>query len=447
MSKLPSRTTNSQLTELLPPKLSSLFFRPGADGPVYIPSRYKIGKGGRGSAKSWGFGSVLVLLGAHFTLRVLCVRELQNSIQESVHKLLSDRIEDMHLSQYYEVQRERIVGASGTEIIFAGIKTDPGKIKSTEGINICFVEEAEKVSEASWRVLIPTIRGPGSEIWICFNPREETDPTYKRFALRMPPRARRIHINWDDNPWFPPELELERRYALQQISEAKDDDERAQAQADYDHVWLGYCQKNSNASIFRRRVVIEAFGEPHEKQVIRYGGDWGFANDPTALIRFWITDHDELVDVDGQMQVVPVQELWISHEAYGYRVENDEIPKLFDTVPGSRLWPIKADCARPETISHVAKFGFNIAAAEKWPGSLEDGIAHVKAFRKIHIHDRCKKMQEEARLYSYKVDRITSEVLPIVVDKHNHGWDAVRYGLDGYIQRRGVAAQWARLAE
>jgi phage terminase large subunit len=447
MLKPPARTTNQQLTELLPPKLSPLFFRETPTGPVYIPSRYKIGKGGRGSAKSWGFGSILVLLGAQFTLRILGVREIQNSIQESVHKLLADRIEGMGLSPYYEVQRERIVGANGTEIIFAGVKTDPGKIKSMEGINICFVEEAEKVSEASWRILIPTIRGPGSEIWICFNPRDELDPTYKRFALRMPPRARRVTINWNDNPWFPPELELERRYALSLIEHATDDDDRAQAQADYDHVWDGETQKNSNASIFRRRVVVEVFGEPHEKQRIHLGADWGFANDPTALIRFWITDHHEEIEVDGQMVQHPVQELWISHEAFGYRVENDEIPKLFDTVPGARLWPIKADCARPETISHVARFGFNIAAAEKWQGSLEDGLAHVKAFRKIHIHQRCKKMQEEARMYSYKVDRITGEVLPIVVDKWNHGWDAVRYGLDGFIQRRGIAAQWARLAE
>jgi phage terminase large subunit len=118
---------------------------------------------------------------------------------------------------------------------------------------------------------------------------------------------------------------------------------------------------------------------------------------------------------------------------------------LFDSVPGSRKWPIKADCARPETISYVARQGFNIAAAEKWPGSLEDGVAHLKGFVKIHIEERCKHMQEVARLYAYKIDRVTDEVLPIILDCHNHGWDAIRYGLDGHIQRRGVSAQWARL--
>jgi phage terminase large subunit len=426
----------SQPPQLLPPKLRSLFFRQTADGrAAYIPSRYKIAYGGRGSAKSWGFTGTAATLAEQKPLRILCVRELQNSIQESVHKLLSDRIESLGLADSFEIQRQGIYGRNGAEFIFAGIRNDPAKIKSTEGIDICLVEEAEKVSEESWRILIPTIRKPGSELWICFNPREQTDPTYKRFVLSTPPQCRRIKINWDDNPWFPTALELERQYALQLIREATDDDERVQLQADYDHVWEGDTQRRSDAAVFRRRVVVEAFDEPPDKTRLYFGADFGFANDPTALIRFWITEQGG------------AEELWISHEAFGYRVEIDETPQLFDTVPGSRKWPIKGDCARPETISYLSRQGFNIAAAEKWTGSVEDGIAHVKAYRKIHIHSRCKRLQEEARLYSYKIDRVTGEVLPVVVDNWNHGWDAVRYGLDGVIQRRGVAAQWARLAQ
>lgn len=443
-----NRQNPSEMVELLPPKLRDLFFRRGPTGPIYCPSRYKIAYGGRGSAKSWGFARLALVLATIWKIRALCVRELQNSIQESIHKLLSEQIDGLGLSQFYTVQNNSIFTSAGSEFIFAGIKTDPGKIKSTEGIDICLVEEAEKVSENSWRVLIPTIRKINSEIWVAFNPREETDPTYKRFVLRLPPGARRVKMDFCDNPWFPPALEYERQYALTQISEAKDDDERIQAQADYDHVWMGATQKNSNASIFRRRVVIEVFGEPHEKQRIFYGADWGFANDPTALIRFWITEYTKsFTGDDGVTLIKDVQDLWISHEAFGYRVEIDETPKLFDTVPGCRVWPIKADAAQPQVISYIGRQGFSITAAEKWDGSLEDGIAHLKGFERIHIHERCKHMQEEARLYAYKVDRITGEVLPIVVDKHNHGWDAVRYGLDGYIQRRGVDAEWARLAQ
>lgn len=420
--------------------MRDLFFRPGSDGgAIYIPSRYKVAKGGRGSTKTWSYAGVAASLSAVRPLRVLWVREIQQSIKESVHKLMTDRIDSLNLRPYFNVQDQGIYGYNGTEHIFAGVKSDPGKIKSTEGIDLCIVVEAEKISEASWRTLIPTIRKPGSEIWVEYNPRELTDPTHKRFALRMPPDCRRVHVNFDSNPWFPKELELERQYALQLINEAADDDERTQLQADYDHVWLGECQSRSDAAVFRRRVVIEDFEGPPEKVRLLFGSDWGFANDPTVLIRFWITHHKDERGKD-------YQELWISHEAYGYRTEIDRIPDLFATVPDADKWPIKGDSARPETISYVRRQGFNIAAADKWPGSVEDGVEHIKGFRKIHIHTRCKRLQEEARLYSYKVDRITGDVLPVIVDAWNHGWDAIRYGLDGYIQRRGNLGVWAKLA-
>jgi phage terminase large subunit len=419
--------------------MRDLFFRPGPGGvPVYIPSRYKVAHGGRSSAKSWSFAGLTVVLGSQHKLRILCAREYQTSIRDSIYKLICDRIEQMGLLRYYEIQAQAIFGVNGTEFIFAGIKTDPLKIKSLEAIDICLVEEAERVSEPSWKYLIPTIRTKhgSSEIWVCFNPRDETDETYKRFILRDRPDMRRVEINWSDNPWFPAELKAERENDWGRIAECTDDDERAQLQADYDHIWQGKLQKNSNASVFRRRVIVETFGEPHEDTRIFYGADWGFANDPTALIRFWVTENSD-----------NTQELWISHEAFGYGVEIDETSQLFDSVPGSRVWPIHADCAQPQVISYMARQGFNISAAEKWPGSLEDGVRHLKGFVRIHIHERCKHMHEEARLYAYKVDRITSEVLPIIVDAHNHGWDSVRYGLDGYIQKRGVNAQWERLGQ
>lgn len=419
-----------QGNDFLAPKIRDLFFRRGPNRQaIYVPSRYKIAYGGRGSGKSWGFARVAAALTSNRPLRVLAVRELQNSIQESIHRLLSDQIDGLGLRPWFDIQKQGIFGKNGSEFIFAGIRNDPGKIKSTEGVDICLVEEAEKISEQSWKILIPTIRKAGSEIWVCFNPREESDPTYQRFVLRPPPDSRSALVNWNDNPWFPEALEFERQYSLSLINEATDDSERSQLQADYDHVWEGATQRNSQASIFRRRVVIESF-DPPEGVRFHFGADWGFANDPTALVRFWVQD----------------DELWIDREAFGYRVEIDETPQLFDSIPGAREWPIKADSARPETISYMRRRGFNIAAAAKWHGSVEDGIAHIKGFRKIHIHERCKHMQEEARLYSYKVDRVTGEILPIIVDAHNDGWDAVRYGLDGYIQSRGGLGVWAKLA-
>lgn len=424
-------------SKLLPPKLRDLFFKPGTHGrPVYIPSRYKVAYGGRGSAKSWGFAGAAAAFCTQKKLRILCAREFQTSIKDSIHQLICDRIIDLGLSEYFEITDKAIYGSNGSHIGFAGIKNDPGKIKGWDGADICLVEEADTVSKESWKFLTPTIRKPGSEIWVAFNPRDETDETYKKFVTRPMPASicRIVKMDWHDNPWFPVALKIEREMLIAAINECTEDDERSQLQADYDHIWEGACQTNSNASVFRRRVVTHAFEPPTEGTVFRFGADWGFANDPTALVRMWITTNDKRQE-----------ELWIDHEAFGYRVEIDETPQLFDSIPGARDWPIRADAARPETISYVARQGFNLAAAEKWPGSLEDGIAHVKSFVKIHIHTRCKHMQEEARLYAYKIDKVTGEVLPIVVDKNNHGWDAVRYGLDGIIQRRGAYDLWRRL--
>ncbi|MBK1484926.1 PBSX family phage terminase large subunit, partial [Enterobacter hormaechei] len=128
--------------------------------------------------------------------------------------------------------------------------------------------------------------------------------------------------------------------------------------------------------------------------------------------------------------------LYIEYEAYGQQTELDHMPELYDTIPGARDWPIKADSARPETISYLKRQGFNISAAEKWQGSVEDGIAHLRGFDEIIIHPRCKNVAREARMWSYKTDRITGEVLPKLADGDEHTWDAIRYSLDGHIKRK-----------
>lgn len=432
---------SAQKSALLPPKLSGLFFERAPGGkPYYARSRYKVAHGGRASGKSTGFARMAINLATQIPLRFMCVREVQNSIAASVHRLLVDTIDQLGVRHQFDVTKEAIRHQGGAEFSFFGIKTDPDKIRSAEGIDVCFIEEAHKISETSWKVLLPTIRGKAGrpfgtrpEIWICFNPNLDDDPTYRRFVLNTPPDCRRVEMNWDSNPWFPESVELERQYAIQLINTAADDDARVQYQNDYDHVWGGKTQQHTNASIFRRRVVVEDFPDPPQGTRLFFGADWGFANDPTALICFWMSEDQT--------------ELFIGHEAYGYHTEIDLTPDLFDRIPESRRWPIKADCARPETISYMARKGFNIAGAAKWNGSVEDGIEHIRAFKRIHIHERCVKMQEEARLYQYKVDRTTGDVLPIVMDAYNHGWDAIRYGLDGFIQRRGVNAIWAKLGE
>ena len=382
---------------------------PEAFSELFQKSRYKVFYGGRGSGKSESFARALLVMGGMRKLRVLCTREFQSSIADSVHYLLKDQIEQLGMSSFYVVTKTSIVGLNGTTFIFKGVHHNIQEIKSTEAIDRCWVEEAQSVSKESWEILIPTIRKEDSELWLSFNPMDENDPTYQGFVINPRPGSIIRKVNYDENPFFPETLRQEMEYC-----KAIDYDA-------YMHIWEGECAHISNAAIFKNRVRVDTFTCPDKIDRIFYGADWGFSNDPNTLIRYYI--HDEC--------------LWIEYEAYGIGIEIDDIPEFYDRVPGSRQWPIKADSARPETISYVRRKGFNIQGAEKWEGCVEDGISHIKAFKEIVIHDRCKHTKEEARLYSYKVDPKTGDILPKIVDKHNHTWDAIRYGLDGYIQARG----------
>lgn len=374
---------------------------------LFRPSRYKVAFGGRGSGKSWGIARALLVLGIGMPIRVLCAREFQNSIQESVHRLLSDQVEALAVSGFYDIQQTIIKGRNGTEFIFFGIKNNPTKIKSTEGIDICWVEEAEKVSNESWQILIPTVRKDKSEIWVSFNPDSADDPTYQRFVLNTPPNTTLIPINWSDNPWFPDVLKAEKDYLASVDPEA------------YEHVWNGKCRKHSQAQILKGKYRIEEFTPESSWNGPYFGADWGFSKDPTALVKCWI---------NGNL-------LYIEYEVWGVGVEIDQVPNMFSYVPDSRLHVIRADSSRPETISYIKRNGYpNTVAAEKWKGSVEDGIARLRAFETIIIHPRCARTAEEAHLYSYKVDKLTGDVLPEIVDAHNHCIDSIRYALEPIIK-------------
>ena len=384
--------------------------------PLFTPSRYKILYGGRGGAKSWGIARALLLLSLQTELRILCAREFQKSIKESVHHLLEEQIYALGLQAYFRITLTSIRSVNGSEFIFSGLKTNITAVKSMEGIDICWVEEAEKVSKESWDVLIPTIRKEGSEIWISFNPDSDTDPTWKRFVEKPPVNSTVIEIGFRDNPFFPDVLRSEMEEC------------RANDPDTYEWVWEGKCRTITDANIIKR-ARIDVFDTPAKIDRIFFGADFGFANDPNTLDRGFIID----------------KVLYIDYAVHKVRCEIDDIPALYDTVPDSRRWPIKADGARPETISYLRRQGFNISAAEKWQGSVEDGIAHLNGFKEIIIHERCTHLDrrclnphQETRMYKYKIDPVTNEVLPVIVDKHNHHIDGWRYMLDGYIQRRGA---------
>lgn len=408
------------------------------------PSRYKIYYGGRDSAKSWSFAEALVRIAKDRPIRILCTREFQISIKDSVHKLLKDTIRRLGLDEWFNVTQASITSRAGAEFIFKGIKHFVGEVKSTEGIDICWVEEAHNTSEDSWYTLIPTIRKEGSEIWISLNVTDELAPTHKRFITNTPPDSIIHMVNYDQNPYLTNTSRREIEY-LKRVDFAA-----------FEHIYGGKPKKISDAIIFGGRYEVQAFPDNLWEKADRllFGADWGFAQDPSVLTRAFMlpcVPRDEDPDYLKGM----FHDLYIEYEAWGIGVEfageivdgKGELERLFRSVPGADKWPIKADCSRPETISFMSGCGLNIDAAEKWDGCVEDGITHIKGFRKIYIHPRCTHTIDEAGLYSYKKDKITNEVLPVILDKHNHCWDAVRYSLDGYIQRTGSMGVWARLGK
>jgi phage terminase large subunit len=358
---------------------------------LFNPHRYKVFYGGRGSSKSWSFAIALIIKSLQGKYRILCAREFQSSISDSVYHLIETQIERLGLSRYFDVRKAEITSCMGSSFIFKGLRLNPLEIKSTEGINIAWIEEGQSVSEQSWGILTPTIREENSEIWVSFNPLNEEDPTYQRFVVNQQPDSYVRKVNWSDNPYFPAVLEQERLHMLRTDPDA------------YQHVWEGDVLRISDAVIFKGKFEVSAFETPANVRFY-HGADWGFAKDPTALVRCFVV---------GNI-------LYVDRESYGVGVDLDDTPALFERIDTARIWPIKADNSRPETISFMRQRGFNISGAEKWPGSVEDGIAHLRSFDRIVIHERCKHTAEEFRLYSYKVDRQTGDILPVVVDAHNH---------------------------
>ena len=216
---------------------------------LFEPQRYKVCYGGRGGAKSWGIARALLILGAKSQQRILCAREFQTSIKDSVHKLLCDQIDSMGLTGFYEITDKSIRGKNGTEFFFVGLRNNVTNVKSIEGVDICWVEEAQTVSKTSWNVLIPTIRKEKSEIWVSFNPELDTDETYQRFVLHSPENCKVVKINWSDNPWFPETLRIEKDALRDRDIEA------------YNTVWEGLCRQTVDGAIFAREIQMAELEE------------------------------------------------------------------------------------------------------------------------------------------------------------------------------------------
>jgi phage terminase large subunit len=381
--------------------------------PFLQPSRYKGAHGGRGSGKSHFFAEMVVE--AHLMdqrRRTVCVREVQKSLAQSVKRLLELKIEQMGAGAYFEVQESVIKSKHGDGlIIFQGMQNHTAdSIKSLEGYDCAWVEEAQSLSQRSLDLLRPTMRKGGSELWFTWNPNQASDPVDALLRGEVPPPDSIIReVNYTDNPWFPDELKAEMEY------------DRSRDPEKYSHVWMGSYLTNSEARVFRN-WRIEEFEAPPDA-IHRLGADWGFAVDPTVLVRCYIAGRT----------------LYVDYEAYMVGCEITSTPDLFMTVPDAERWPIIADSARPETISHMRRHGFpKILPAVKGPKSVEEGIEWLKSFD-IVVHPRCQHLIDELSLYSYKTDPLTGMVLPALADRDNHCIDALRYALEG-VRRAKVSA-------
>ena len=374
---------------------------PTAFKSLFKSHRFKVVYGGRGGAKSGSFARALLIRAMQQPTRIVGAREIQLSISDSVKRLLDDLIAQYRLESFFRSTRNEITAKNGSLFFFVGLKHDPQKIKSMEGVDICWVEEADAVSQDSLDLLIPTIRKEDSEIWFSYNPRDIKAPVHQMFVENSRPNAWVQKVNYDVNPWFPEVLRREMEY------------DRGHDPGKYQHIWLGEPVKYSEALVFHN-WRIDTFEAP-ESTIFYLGADWGFSQDPTALGRMYIDDASRT--------------LYIDYEAYGIGVEIDKTPALFDTVPEARKWIITADSARPETISYMNRHGFNINAAKKGAGSVEDGVEFIKSYSVV-IHERCKRVQYEFGAYSYKTDKRTNEILPILEDKNNHYIDLIRYALE-----------------
>ena len=379
---------------------------------LFQPSRYKVLHGGRGSGKSWAVAQALLAIGVSRRVRVLCAREVQKSIRDSVHRLLSDQVQSMGLAGHYEVLESIISGKNGTEFLFAGLAQHTvASVKSFEGCDLCWIEEAQTVSKKSWDILIPTIRGEDSEIWVTMNPILDTDETYRRFVLSPPPGATVVQMNWRDNPWFPPVLEQEREHCL------------ATSPSDYDNIWEGQCRAAVEGAVYAGEVAAAmSHGRicniPYDP-ALKVHAVWDLGwNDSTAII---------LVQrVRSEVRVIEyIEDDHKTLDHYAALLNSKPYNWGYDFLPhDGRTKDFKTGKSAEEILR---RFGRKVKITPNI--GVESGIRSLRlAFPQIYF-DRVKAagLIECLKRYRRVINQQTGEAGAPLHDAASHGADAARY--------------------
>ncbi|AFI45248.1 PBSX family phage terminase large subunit [Pasteurella multocida] len=397
----------------IPPKLTPVFSKPNM--------RYRGSFGGRGSAKTRTFAKMTAVVAYQRAMNnesgvILCGREFMNSLEDSSLEEIKQAIRsEPFLEAFFEIGEKFVRTKCGRiSYVFTGLRHNLDSIKSKARILLAWVDEAESVSEIAWQKLLPTVRESNSEVWVTWNPEKKGSATDLRFRQSIPENAMIVEMNYTDNPWFPDVLEQERLNDKKRLDDAT-----------YRWIWEGAYLEASEAQIFKGKYEELEFKPNQDFNGPYFGLDFGFAKDPTAVVKCWVFDNN----------------LYIEYEAGKTGLELDHTADFVkERVPDIERHILRADSARPESISYLKRNGIpRIEEVKKWSGSVEDGIEHIKSYRKVYIHPRCKETLREFRLYSYKTDRLTGDVLPTVLDEHNHYIDAIRYALNPLIQSKNAA--------
>lgn len=401
-------SASTDLTARFPRKLAFLF----------KPARYKVARGGRGSGKSWSFARAILLRCVQQETRVLCTREVQKSIQQSVHQLLSDQIAAMGLSHLFRILEKEIQGPNGSAIYFSGLSdVTATTLKSFEGVDICWCEEAQTISEKSWKTLTPTIRKAGSEIWVTYNPELESDATHERFVLNPPPDCVSVLMNYSDNPWFPAVLEEERKHA-----------EATMRAEDYKHVWEGHCKPAIEGAIYFEAMSATVNAGrvrevPHDGALKTHVVfDLGMADSMTLILVQKVASEIRVIHyIEGTQRILA------DYSAELRALRLDDQPMNWGSIYLPHDGFHKRHQTGKDDAAVLSGLGWSVTAVPNI--AVNSGIDRAReVFPRIYFHkERAARLVECLKRYRWNINSKTGQGVTPLHDEFSHGADAFRY--------------------